>query len=138
MSYPHLSPETANACSRAAYDYDSDCYCVLHWGYADYLPRLKYKYRPTKWLEVAVWRAAGPEQPDRYVTAVAGESGPELLRKLCGALAAITAGQQPDPSILPPAPPPVAPLPQPHCPPHGNGWIASAPQTTKELRCWPG
>lgn len=42
MSYPHLSPETANECSRAAYDYDPACYCAIHWVYADYLPRPQY------------------------------------------------------------------------------------------------
>jgi hypothetical protein len=100
MSYPELTPETANECSRAAYIYSPECYCVFHWGFADFLPRAQYYDRPTKWLEVAVWRCLGPDQPDRYVGAVAGYSGFELLRNLRAALSALTTGSQPDPSPL--------------------------------------
>jgi hypothetical protein len=100
MSYPHLSPETANECSQVAYAYSPDCYCVFHWGFADFLPRTQYYERPAKWLEVAVWRCLGPDQPDRYVAGVAGYTGRELLRNLRAALSAITTDAQPDPSLL--------------------------------------
>lgn len=100
MSYPHLTPETANECSRAAYAYDPDCYCTIYWACADYLPRPQYQGKPTKWLEAAVWRCIGPEQPDRFVVATTGESGPEVLRNLQAALAAIVKGEYRDPSLL--------------------------------------
>lgn len=100
MSYPHLSPETLTACSQAAYAYSPDCYCVFHWGFADFLPRPQYHDRPTKWLETTVWRCLGPDQPDRYVVAVASDNGRELLCNLRGALSAITTDGQPDPSLL--------------------------------------
>ncbi len=181
MSYPHLSTETATACSQAAYAYSPACYCVFHWGYADYLPSPKYHGRPTKWLEVAVWRTADGEQADRYVAAVAGDNAPELLRRLHEALAVLTSGEQPDPSLvastqaqadlsaalhhpmlgaglllhtldklLPYLPAAKAQdlttrlrrvidnrEAQVYTPPEGRGWIASAPQTTQELKAWP-
>lgn len=98
MSYPHLSPETANECSRCAYAYDPDCYCTIYWAYTDYLPRPQYRGRPTKWLEAAVWRCIGPEQPDRFVVAATGDNGPEVLRHLRALLAELTANPKADPS----------------------------------------
>jgi hypothetical protein len=100
MSYPELTPEMANECSRATYTYSPDCYCVFHWGFADFLPRQQYHDRPSKWLEATVWRCLGPDQPDRYVVAVASDNGRELLRNLRAALSAITTGAQPDPSLM--------------------------------------
>ena len=100
MSYPHLSPEMANECSRAAYAYDPACYCAIHWVYADYLPNPQYHGLPTKWLEAYVYRNIGPGQPDRFVAVAVAESGPALLRDLHTALNAIAEGEQPDPSLL--------------------------------------
>jgi hypothetical protein len=100
MSYPHLCPETANECSRAAYTYSHDCYCIIYWAYADYLPRSQYHGLATKWLCASVFRAGSLEQGDRYVVGVSADTGPELLRHLHTALEAISSGEQPDPSLL--------------------------------------
>jgi len=181
MSYPHLSPEAANECSQAAYAYSPDCYCTIYWACADYLPRPQYRGRPTKWLEVAVWRCIGPEQPDRFVVAATGDTGPEVLRHLQAALAELTANPQRDLSLLASAEAqqqlsaalrhpmlgagmllhtldkllPNLPAHQvfdltkrlqrvignrvadTYQPPKGNGWIATAAQTTQELNAWP-
>lgn len=99
MSYPHLTPEMTNECSRAAHAYDPDCYCAIHWVYADYVPRPQYRGMPTKWLEAYVWRSIGPGQPDRFVVSAVADNGPELLRDLHTVLAAITEGEQIDPSL---------------------------------------
>jgi len=181
MTYPHLTPETANECSRAAYAYSPECYCIIYWAYADYPPRLQYHGLAIKWLCASVYRTGDPEQGDRYVLGVNADTGPDLLRNLRGALEAIASGERPDPSLLASdqqqrlisgylAHPmlPVAALrkavadllprlPQHEVramqaalgwalserldevynPPEGNGWIASAAQTTEALRCWP-
>lgn len=100
MSYPHLSPDTITECSRAAYTYSQDCYCVIYWACADYLPRPQYHDLATKWLCASVFRAGSLEQGDRYVVGVSADTGPELLRRLHAALDAIIDGEQPDPSLL--------------------------------------
>lgn len=100
MSYPHLSAETVNECSRAAYAYDPDCYCVFHWAHADFPPRLHYHPLPTKWLKVGVWRCTGPGQPDRFVLAMSGDNERELLRNLSAALLTLTDGTREDASLL--------------------------------------
>lgn len=100
MSYPHLTSETINECSRAAYAYSHDCYCIIYWACADYLPRSQYHGLATKWLCASVYRAGGSEQGDRYVVGVSADTGPELLRHLHTALETIIAGEQPDPSLL--------------------------------------
>lgn len=180
MNYPHLSPETATECSRVAYAYSHDCYCIIYWACADYLPRPQYHGLATKWLCASVYRAGGPEQGDRYVLGVSADTGPELLNNLRTALDAIINGEQPDPSLvatehawqqlsavlrhpllgtgmllhtldrlLPDLPVHrVFDLTkrlqrvinnreqEVYQPPEGNGWIASASQTTQELRAW--
>lgn len=133
MSYPHLASETANECSRAAYDYDPACYCVFHWNYADFPPKRQYHGLWTKWLQVNVWRTIPDPEQDKLVLTRHSDNGPDLLRHLRTALAAITEGQLPDPSLPAPAPP----AREPYNPPEGGGWIGSAPQTTQALNCWP-
>ncbi|TVT39619.1 hypothetical protein FNT36_18430 [Hymenobacter setariae] len=100
MSYPHLSPETITECSRAAYAYSHDCYCIIYWACADYLPRSQYHGLATKWLCASVFRAGSLEQGDRYVVGVSAETGPELLRYLRTALEDLSSGERPDPSLL--------------------------------------
>lgn len=100
MSYPTLTPEVANECSRAAHQYHPDCYCAIHWVYADYPPRQMYHELPTKWLEAYVWRCTSADQPDRFVAAAVGNSGPEMLRSLQTVMAAVVSGERPDPSLL--------------------------------------
>lgn len=99
MSYPELPTEAVNECSRAAFNYSPDCYCVFNWSYADYLPRRLYLDTPTKWLNVGVYRSIESESTDRPVVAVSGLTAPELLQRLRTALAAITTGEKPDPSL---------------------------------------
>ena len=100
MSYPSLSPEVATECSRAAYVYSPECYCIIYWAYADYLPRPQYHGLPTKWLCASVFRAGSLEQGDRYVVGVSAETGSDLLRHLRTALEDLASGERPDPSLL--------------------------------------
>jgi hypothetical protein len=181
MTYPNLSPETANECSRAAYAYSQECYCIIYWAYADYLPRPQYHGLATKWLCASVFRCGDLEQGDRYVLGVSADTGPELLRQLRTALEDLASGERPDPSLLATdyaqrilsatlGHPmlgahqllralngllPRLPRHEAHAlttqlqqaidqrsrevynPPEGGGWIASAPQATETLNCWP-
>lgn len=100
MSYPHLSPEMVNECSQAAYAYSHDCYCIIYWACADYLPRSQYRGLATKWLCASVFRAGSLEQGDRYVVGVSAETGPELLHYLRTTLDDLASGERPDPSLL--------------------------------------
>jgi hypothetical protein len=180
MSYPELSVETINECSRAAFAYSTDCYCVFNWSYADYLPRPMYRETPTKWLTVSVFRCLPLEATDRHVLAVSGLNAPELLRRLREALGMLADGITSDPTLLasdhqqqvlrsalghpmlvqyqllkalgnllPRLPRHEAQAlttelqeaitqrsREVYNPPEGNGWIATAPQTTEELKPW--
>lgn len=99
MSYPHLSTETLNGCTQAAYDYDPACYCVFHWNYVDFPPKRQYHGLWTKWLQVNVWRTIPDPEQDKLVLTRHSDNGPDLLRDLHTALNAITEGQLPDPSL---------------------------------------
>ena len=178
MSYPTLSPEMATECSRAAYEYSPECYCIIYWACADYLPRPQYYGLATKWLCASLYRAGAPEQADRYVVGASAYTGPELVRNLRASLLDITTRERADPSLLTnehqqrlitgylahPMLPAAAlrkavadllpRLPEHEAramqtslgwalseridkvykPPDGAGWIASAPQTTQELK----
>jgi len=127
MNCPHLHPDTIAECSRAAYDYHPACYCVFAWLYAEPPPGRKYLAYPPKWLQVNTWWAMG-EAADQHLLTVQGDTGPELLRNLRGALAGLGPAR-------PPAPTP--PVGRPLRPEPGNGWIPSAPQTTQPLTAWP-
>ena len=100
MSYPHLSPETLAACTQAAYDYDPACYCIFHWGFADFPPQSRYYQQPTKWVEVSLYRTGEPGQADRWVLSRRSDSGPEVLRLLREALRGLADGSLLDPSLL--------------------------------------
>ena len=100
MSCPHLHPDTLAACTQAAHGYDPACYCVIHWNYRDAPPGRKYLKYPSKWLEASVYRSLPEGTPDRWVLAVAADTGPDLLRLLRQELAAVVLGQRPDPSLL--------------------------------------
>lgn len=126
MSLPHLHPDTIAACTQAAFDHDPAYYCTVCWCSRDAPPAPKYLKYPSKWVEVSVWHNQPAGTPDRFVLAVAAETGPELLRNLRGALA-----------TAPPPPPPLPPPGRPLLVAQGNGWIPTAPQTTEALNAWP-
>jgi hypothetical protein len=98
--YPELTTEAAAECTKAAHGYDPACYCVIHWNYRDPPPGRKYLKYPSKWLEASIWRSLPEGTPDRWVLAVAADTGPNLLRLLREALTAVAKGQRPDPSLL--------------------------------------
>ncbi len=100
MSCPHLHPDTIAACSQAAHGYDPACYCLIHWSYRDAPPGRKYLQYPSKWLEASVYRSLPEGTPDRWVLAVAADTGPDLLRFLREELTAVAQGKRPDPSLL--------------------------------------
>lgn len=131
MSCPHLSPDTIAACTQAAFDYDPACYCVFHWNYADYPPRHKFHGFTTKWVSVGIWRDEAGSEFGSCLLHRAADSAPELLRQLRLALAA-------EPPLSLPPPPAPAPIPQP-APVRqpGQGWVACAAQTTRQLNPWP-
>ncbi len=129
MSCPHLHPDTMAECTQAVYDYHPACYCTFGWLYADPPPGRKYLSTPTKWLQAEACWAMGEGATDRTLLSVRADSGPELLRNLRGALAGL------GPAAGPPVPAP--PAGRPLHPAPGNGWIASAPQTTQALPAWP-
>jgi hypothetical protein len=134
MNGPHLHPDTVAECIQAAYAYDPACYCVFSWLYAEPPPGRKY-LSGTRWLQLNAWWAMGEQAADQHLLVVTADSGPELLHSLRGALAGLGPSTGPPAPPKPPAPP--QPLPVPYQPPQGNGWIASAPQTTQALNCWP-
>jgi hypothetical protein len=128
MSCPHLHPDTIAECTQVAFDYHPACYCTVCWCFRDAPPAPKYLKYPSKWVEVSVWHHQPTGTPDRFVLAVAADSGPELLRNLRGALASLGPARPPAPQ-----PPPGRPL----RPAPGNGWIPTAAQTTQPLTAWP-
>lgn len=130
MSCPHLHPDTLAECTQAAYDYHPACYCTFAWLLAEPPPGRKYLVG-TKWLQAQVCWAMGEQAADQPLLTVRADTGPELLRNLRGALAGL------GPATGPPVPPPPAPAGRPLRPAPGNGWIASAPQTTQALAAWP-
>lgn len=99
MSYPRLSAKMANECSQAAFAYSPECYCVFHWNYADFPPKMQYHGLWTKWLQADVWRTSADPQADKLVLTRHSNTGNGLLRQLRAGLAAITAGEEPDPSL---------------------------------------
>jgi hypothetical protein len=64
-------------------------------------PSRKYLKYPSKWLEASVYRSLPEGTPDRWVLAIAADTGPDLLRSLREALTAVAQVSVPTPRCSP-------------------------------------